>query len=112
MANSRITAELRRRVIKNFLDIFILTEFPDRALSGYDVVGLVHKKFNILVSSGTIYSLLYSLERRGLIAGDVEGRKRIYRLTEKGEHDMDLIMQAKAKLRSFMTDISLLKADE
>jgi DNA-binding PadR family transcriptional regulator len=108
MVQSNITAKLRRRVIKNFLDIFVLTELRDNPLSGYDLVGFVHEKFNILMSSGTIYGLLYSLEREGLIEVDSNGRKRVYRLTEKGEQDMELITKARKKLRSFMVDMSSL----
>ena len=55
--------KIHERTVKSFLDIFILAEVSDRPLSGYDLVGLIHKKFNLLMSSGTIYSILYSLER-------------------------------------------------
>lgn len=41
-------------------------------LSGYDVIMFVHKKFGILLSSGTVYSVLYSMERNGLVRGHVE----------------------------------------
>jgi DNA-binding PadR family transcriptional regulator len=108
VVHSNITAKLRRRIIKNFLDIFVLTELRDSPLSGYDLVGFVHEKFNVLVSSGTIYGLLYSLEREGLIEAESNGRKRVYRLTEKGEQDMELVTKAREKLRSLMVDISLL----
>lgn len=51
-------------MIKNFSDIFILAELRNGPLSGYDVIEYIHNKFRILVSSGTVYSILYSLERR------------------------------------------------
>jgi DNA-binding PadR family transcriptional regulator len=59
--------KLRRKTLKSFLDILILEELRKSSLSGYDIIDLIHKKFGILVSSGTVYSLLYSMERDGLI---------------------------------------------
>jgi len=38
-----------------------MTELRNGSLSGYDVISYIHNKFNLLVSSGTVYSLLYSL---------------------------------------------------
>jgi len=66
------------------MDIFILAEVSDGPLSGYDLVGIIHKKFNLLMSSGTIYSILYSLERDELVKGRWTERRRAYTLTEKG----------------------------
>jgi len=105
------TAEkLRRRIIKNFMDILILTELKKQPLSGYDVMGLIHKKFDVLVSSGTVYSLLYSLEREGLIKGNMSQRTRVYELTEKGERDIKLITKANDEIQGFLRNISMLNA--
>ncbi|MGB9914944.1 MAG: PadR family transcriptional regulator [Candidatus Bathyarchaeales archaeon] len=62
-----------------------MNELRNGPLSGYDVIAYIHNKFNLLVSSGTVYSLLYSLERNGLVEGVWDERKRVYKLTEKGE---------------------------
>lgn len=100
---------LRRRVIKNFMDILILTELKKRPMSGYDIIGLVHRRFGILVSSGTVYSLLYSMERNGLIDGVQNRRKRVYRLTEKGEQNSNVMTKANGEIQSFLRNISVLK---
>lgn len=102
--------KLRKRAIKNFMDILVLTELKKQSLSGYDVMGLIHKKFDVLVSSGTVYSLLYSLEREGLIKGVMNQRTRIYELTDKGERDMKLITKANEEIQNFLKNISLLNA--
>ena len=65
-----------------------------RNMSGYDIIGFVHSKFRILVSSGTVYSLLYSLELEGLIEGRWNRRKRVYMLTDKGERTIKTILNA------------------
>ena len=97
--------KLRNRVVKNFLDILVLTEIKDNQLSGYDVIGLIHKRYDILVSSGTVYSLLYSLEREGIIKGVQNQRKRVYELTEKGEQSLGDIMRVNGDIQNLLKKI-------
>ena len=103
----RILKKMHERIIKNFMDIIIMTELRNGPLSGYDVISYIHNKFNLLVSSGTVYSLLYSLERNGLVEGAWDERKRTYKLTEKGQKTIETIINANDKINGFMT--SLLK---
>ena len=79
---------------------FILAELKNAPMSGYDVIAYIHNKFGILVSSGTVYSLLYSLERDNLIRGIWAKRKRVYELTEKGERSIEAILNANDKIKS------------
>jgi DNA-binding PadR family transcriptional regulator len=103
--HSKIVEKLRARIVKNFMDIFVLEQLKVESLSGYDVIGLIHKKFEVLVSSGTIYSMLYSLERQGLIEGTEEKRKRVYNLTEKGQQTMDTLSKAKGEIQNCMKNL-------
>ena len=77
--------KLRRRLVKSFLDLLVLMELRSTHLSGYDVMTLVYRRFRILLGSGSVYSLLYRMEREGLIAGTWTERRRIYGLTDKGK---------------------------
>ena len=106
----KLIEKLRKRVIQNFMDIMILTEIKKRSLSGYDVIGLVHNKFGVLMSSGTVYSLLYTLERDGLIKGVWNQRKRVYQLTENGEQNIKVITKANQEVQNFLRSVSLLNA--
>lgn len=108
--SSKLVDKLRKRVIQNSMDILVLTEMKRGSLSGYDVIGLIHQKFGILLSSGSIYSLLYSLERDGLIKGTWNQRKRVYELTEKGEQNIKAITKANEEIQNFLRNISLLNA--
>jgi len=67
-------------------------------MSGYDAISAIHKKFGVLLSSGTIYSHLYSLERDNLIAGSWDTKKRIYSLTEKGEDVLETVGEANMEI--------------
>ena len=101
----RILKKMHERIIKNFMDIIIMTELRNESLSGYDVISYIHNKFNLLISSGTIYSLLYSLERNGLVEGVWDERKRIYKLTEKGQKTIATILNASDNIKGFMGNL-------
>ena len=101
----KILKKMHERIIKNFMDIIIMTELRNGSLSGYDVISYIHNKFNLLVSSGTVYSLLYSLERSGLVEGTWDERKRVYKLTEKGEKTIDTLLNTSDKIRGFIANI-------
>jgi len=110
MGSSDLIEKLQSRVIHEFMDIFILAQLKEGSLSGYDAIGLIHRRFGILVSSGTVYSLLYSLERDGWIRGVWNDRKRVYELAEKGERDMKVIAKVNEEIQNFLRRISLLNA--
>ena len=104
----KIVEKLQRRTIQNFMDIFILTEIKNGSLSGYDAIRLIHERFGVLMSSGTVYSLLYSLERDDWIRGVWNSRKRVYELTEKAKQNMKAITQANQEVQDFLKRLSLL----
>jgi DNA-binding PadR family transcriptional regulator len=96
---------MHERIIKNFMGIIIMTELRNGSLSGYDGISYIHSKFTLLVTSGTVYSLLYSLERSSLVEGTWNERKRVYKLTEKGEKTVDTLLNASSKIKGFMANI-------
>jgi DNA-binding PadR family transcriptional regulator len=104
-SEARIIKKMHERVIKNFMDTIIMSELQNGAISGYDVISFIRTKFGFLVSSGTVYSLLYSLERNGLVEGAWIERKRVYKLTEKGAKTIETILSSQDKIKSFMTTI-------
>ena len=104
---SEVLKKMHRKIVKSFMDVIILAELRNVPMSGYDVIGFIHNKFGILVSSGTVYSLLYSLERDGLIKGMWSKRKRVYELTEKGEKTIEVVLNADDKIKSLITSLLL-----
>jgi len=101
----KILKKMHERIIKNFMDIIILAELRNGPVSGYDVISFIHNKFHLLVSSGTVYSLLYSLERNGLIEGTWNERKRVYKLTDKGRKTIETVLSANDKIKNFITNL-------
>lgn len=94
--NGYAPKDIETRVVKCFLDILILIEMKKQKqtnLSGYDITGFVNNKFGGILSPGTVYATLYSMERRGVIVGSSDGRKTVYALTEKGDEVVSNMMQ-------------------
>lgn len=98
---TEVLAMMHRRMVQDFLDVLVMIELRKRPLSGYDVIEFVHKKFRILMSSGTIYACLYGLERKRLVKGEHASAKRIYTLTEKGKEITIAFLKAKDKITRF-----------
>ena len=90
--SAHIIKAMNERVIKDFLDVIVMSEVKNEPLSGYDLITRVNNKFHFLVSAGTVYTLLYSLERKGLVKGNATSRKTTYTLTEKGAFIIEVIL--------------------
>jgi len=105
MQTSMVIKTMHRRLIKNFSDIFILAELRKGPLSGYDVIEYINNKFHILLSSGTVYAILYSLERDGLIAGNWDQRRRMYNLTQKGEDTLKAILNTNTQVECILSHL-------
>ena len=104
---ARIVKKLFEKTIKDFMDIIILVKLRDEeaGVSGYDFISYVNDRFGFLVSSGSVYSLLYSLERNGLVKGLWFERKRVYRLTEKGTQPINTIIAAQDKIKGLLDTV-------
>ena len=103
LSETDVVKELEARIVKHFLDVVVLLEIKNKSgLGGYDIIVLVHNKFGTLMSSGTVYSVLYAIERKGWVKGVPDGRRTGYVLTEKGEEALSAIQKSKEELAEFM----------
>ena len=102
-SEARILKKMHEKIIKSFMDTIIMAELKNGSISGYDIISFIHSKFGFLVSSGTVYSLLYSLERNGLVEGAWIERKRVYKLTQKGTQTIEAVINSQDKIKTFMT---------
>ena len=55
---TKIVENLRRRTIKTFMDMLVLAELQEKPLSGYDIITLIHRKFNVQVQEQSIRSCI------------------------------------------------------
>jgi DNA-binding PadR family transcriptional regulator len=95
-----IIVEMRERIVRAFLDLIVLMKLSEgcEALGGYDFVKLVSEEFDVMLSAGSVYSVLYSMEREGLIQGASKRKKRVYSLTDKGEATVKAVSEEKTKV--------------
>lgn len=106
-----VEKELHRRVVKNFLDVLILSKLENsKPMSGYDFINFIYEEFGIFISSGTLYSSLYAMEREGFISGYLSRRKRVYKITEKGREFADATRQAVKAIHNLIEEIVKVKS--
>jgi len=80
-------------MVQNMFDLIALKFMKENGnLSGYDFMTWVQGKYGVLLSSGTVYSKLYSLERKGLVKGEYGEHKRVYTLTKKGKEHLKALL--------------------
>ena len=93
-------------MVQSFMDIIVLKRLKGgRHMSGYDLIKYFHNEFHILLSPGTVYSLLYSLERKNFIMGDARQRKMLYRITQEGKEFLKEIDVMKPYIQSFISQL-------
>ena len=81
----------KEKIVKDLLDTIILSFLKGQPKCGYDILAFVHKEFQVLLSPGTLYPLLYSLERDGILKKELAGRKKIYALNGQSCYFDDLL---------------------
>jgi DNA-binding PadR family transcriptional regulator len=91
------------------MDVLVLTELEKGALGAYEIIQIINEKFGVVMSPASVYSSVYSLERKGLLKGSLRGRTRIYELTEKGKEDLQFLLRANEVVESFIANISTIE---
>ncbi len=75
--------------IKNHLEIIILKMLSDKKMCGFDLIKEIYSRYNVLLSPGTVYPFLYTLEEKGILQIEpMKGnmRTKLYSVTEDGMH--------------------------
>jgi transcriptional regulator len=85
-----------RELKKGTADLLVLALLAERPRHGYDLSRLIDQRSEgaLRLHLASLYTLLYRLERKGLIAGrwvekPGERRRRFYRLTPAGRQLLD-----------------------
>lgn len=103
---SEILNKMQKRIVRDFLDVFILVELEKgSSITGFDLIGMIDERFHTLLSSGRVYSCLYSLERDGLLESKLVQRKTVYMLTEKGRETARRLLNMKHKILGLLLNL-------
>ena len=78
--------EADEKFVRQNLERIVLSLLEQQPLCGYDIIKIIFQRFNIPVSHGRVYPLLYSLEGRGILKSEIKkgARIRIYLITDQG----------------------------
>ncbi|HII86079.1 TPA: hypothetical protein HA273_05880 [Candidatus Bathyarchaeota archaeon] len=102
---AKASKKIEERIIKKTLDLIVLRALEDESMSGYAIILFVNRKFGIRLSAGTVYSLLYSLERKNFIRAQVGKGAKCYVLSKKGEVTLRALKKMQNRLRALYGDI-------
>ncbi|MCC6042798.1 MAG: PadR family transcriptional regulator [Candidatus Verstraetearchaeota archaeon] len=83
MEDSRALKRLKDKLTKENLWLYIVKELAEEPMYAYKVKVVLREKYNINVATVTVYTVLYRMEREGLIT-KVKGDNTMYRVTERG----------------------------
>ena len=70
--------------------IYILSLLRKRKVYAWKIPGLVEKEFKFKPGKITPYRVLYRLEKAGFVKSKIEGRRRVYQITERGKKELEL----------------------
>ncbi len=79
-------------IVKSHLEIIVLSLLYDRPMCGYDLIKEIFARYNVFLSQGTIYPLLYSMKEEGIVqSGFTKGdmRTKIYSSTQEKRRNIE-----------------------
>lgn len=84
------------------LRLYLLKLLDESPRHGYEVIRLLHDRFLGLYapSAGTVYPRLAKLEQEGLVEHDVEGGRKVYRITAAGRDELAARQEELAQLEA------------
>lgn len=73
--------------VKKSLEVIIYSILQNRSLCGFDVIKTIVQNFNVLLSQGTVYPILYDLSRKGYLKVEKQpdNKTRLYCVTDTGK---------------------------
>ncbi|GBE54657.1 MAG TPA: PadR family transcriptional regulator [Euryarchaeota archaeon] len=82
-----ISSEVMEQSIKKALPIIILSMLKLKPMSGFDVIKSLVQNFNIFLSQGTVYPILYSMKEGGHLRVIIksDNKTKLYVPTEKSD---------------------------
>lgn len=76
------------KFVKNDLETLVLALLLREPMCGTGIIKRVQRKFGVLLSPGTVYPLLHSLEKKGLLKCDYGIKTKEYKLSAEAEQEI------------------------
>ena len=106
-----ILRETHKRLVKSFLDVIILAKLNEEnaPIGAHNIMNFVHQEFGVLASLDSLWALLYSCEKDGLIkSSDIGGTKQ-YSLSIKGKNTLEIITREKPRIINLILEFLLIE---
>lgn len=86
-----ISSKMMEHTVKKSLRILILSMLKQQPMCGFDIIKSLMHHFNVLLSQGTVYPILYSLEKEGYLRTIIksDNKTKLYVPTEKAYEYID-----------------------
>ena len=62
----------------------------EKATHGYDLISEFHNEFKILLSPGTLYPVLYNMEKMKFLKSENVGKAKKYSVTDLGKRELEM----------------------
>ena len=82
---ARKERKLYERWIKGLAPLLALLFLRNGEMTGYDLIKFIYQHFGVLLSPGTMYPILHSLQRNGVVTERVQGIKKAYAIAGNGK---------------------------
>jgi DNA-binding PadR family transcriptional regulator len=81
--------EVSTKLTKGLLDLIILQFVSTQPMHGYQIITKIRKNFGVYFGPSTVYPLLNTLEKKGLVKSEwnmnTERPRKVYSLTSNGQ---------------------------
>ncbi len=99
--------ETLKMLIRSMMNVLVLWILLKKPMHGYEILNAIADVTGFKFSPGSVYPLLYKLERLKLIKSrwmkiGEKRRIKLYELTNKGKKELEHL---KEKLRDFLKDL-------
>ena len=92
--------------MKGYLKIYVMKELSKSGKTGYELMNSVESSTGFhKPSPGTIYPLLNSLKKNGMVNISEDKNKKIYSLTKKGEEMLSVLIKERKRYMNNIIEI-------
>lgn len=92
------------RFVRDYLDIVVLALISSKPMCGTDILDIIHRNFNILLSPGTIYPLLHRLKEEGLLECECSVKKKVYKPAKGSEANIRRMLDEYSLANELLND--------
>lgn len=99
----KLSDDALKKMVKDNLETILLALLHRKTMCGTEIIGTIHLKFHVLLSPGTIYPLLHSLDERGLITAKSYGKEKAYASVDSAKTKIERLVDEQIQARKLLT---------